>query len=245
MWQLWCDVKQPSCPLLILSDIWETPVLCAKLGMPLGSIKATVLIENVLAAFEMEEILYELREHSAGLNCGIWDYSASFVNKFGKSCFTHIPLKASKTSWLEEYEDGTKSQTQLCTNILPPSQTELEMPLGGEIKYLPVPFNSPVNLVDLNRSRTWMRTCRDSAEGSSVIMEACQGFRDLFFVFQATDQTSCCPIAANMSTWRSVFCAATWTCWCRRVIGGVRWPREAWLPSCCLTTQILTPTGAR
>uniref|UniRef100_G3Q7Q4 malate synthase n=1 Tax=Gasterosteus aculeatus aculeatus TaxID=481459 RepID=G3Q7Q4_GASAC len=54
-----------------------------KLGLPLGSIKATVLIENILAAFEMEEILYELRDHSAGLNCGIWDYSASFVNKFG------------------------------------------------------------------------------------------------------------------------------------------------------------------
>ncbi|XP_037635197.1 malate synthase-like isoform X2 [Sebastes umbrosus] len=54
-----------------------------KLGLPLGSIKATVLIENVLASFEMEEILYELRDHSAGLNCGIWDYSASFVNKFG------------------------------------------------------------------------------------------------------------------------------------------------------------------
>lgn len=54
-----------------------------KLGLPLGSIKATVLIENILASFEMEEILYELRDHSAGLNCGIWDYSASFVNKFG------------------------------------------------------------------------------------------------------------------------------------------------------------------
>ncbi|XP_037316798.1 malate synthase-like isoform X2 [Pungitius pungitius] len=54
-----------------------------KLGLPLGSIKATVLIENILAAFEMEEILYELRDHSAGLNCGIWDYSASIVNKFG------------------------------------------------------------------------------------------------------------------------------------------------------------------
>ncbi|KAG7273611.1 hypothetical protein CRUP_011040 [Coryphaenoides rupestris] len=55
----------------------------SKLGLPRGSIKATVLIENVLATFEMDEILYELREHSAGLNCGIWDYSASFVNKFG------------------------------------------------------------------------------------------------------------------------------------------------------------------
>lgn len=44
-----------------------------------------MLIESVLATFEMEEILFELREHSAGLNCGIWDYSASFVNKLGKS----------------------------------------------------------------------------------------------------------------------------------------------------------------
>ncbi len=43
-----------------------------------------MLIECVLASFEMEEILYELKEHSAGLNCGIWDYSASFVNKFGQ-----------------------------------------------------------------------------------------------------------------------------------------------------------------
>ena len=39
-----------------------------------GTIKATVLIETILAAFEMDEILYELREHSAGLNCGRWDY---------------------------------------------------------------------------------------------------------------------------------------------------------------------------
>ncbi|XP_053559654.1 uncharacterized protein LOC128650027 [Bombina bombina] len=54
-----------------------------KLNLPLGSIKATVLIESVLASFEMEEILFELRDHSAGLNCGIWDYSASFVSKFG------------------------------------------------------------------------------------------------------------------------------------------------------------------
>ncbi|XP_043825941.1 malate synthase, glyoxysomal-like isoform X2 [Dromiciops gliroides] len=54
-----------------------------KLNMPIGTIKATVLIESILASFEMEEILYELRDHSAGLNCGIWDYSASFVSRFG------------------------------------------------------------------------------------------------------------------------------------------------------------------
>ncbi|XP_033743783.1 malate synthase-like [Pecten maximus] len=54
-----------------------------KLGLPHGCVKACVLIENVLASFEMEEILFELQDHSAGLNCGIWDYSASFINKFG------------------------------------------------------------------------------------------------------------------------------------------------------------------
>lgn len=61
-----------------------------QLGLPAGSIKATVLIECVLASFEMEEILYELKEHSAGLNCGIWDYSASFVNKFGQLQFLRV-----------------------------------------------------------------------------------------------------------------------------------------------------------
>ncbi|HWA39255.1 MAG TPA: malate synthase A [Burkholderiales bacterium] len=53
-----------------------------KLGVPRGSIKATALIETVLAAFEMDEILYELREHSAGLNIGRWDYIFSCIKKF-------------------------------------------------------------------------------------------------------------------------------------------------------------------
>ncbi len=52
------------------------------LGVPQGTIKATALIETVLAAFEMDEILYELREHSAGLNIGRWDYIFSCIKKF-------------------------------------------------------------------------------------------------------------------------------------------------------------------
>ena len=52
------------------------------LGIPAGTIKATVLIETILAAFEMEEILYELREHITGLNCGRWDYIFSFIKRF-------------------------------------------------------------------------------------------------------------------------------------------------------------------
>jgi malate synthase len=53
-----------------------------ELGIPQGTIKATVLIETILATFEMHEILYELREHSAGLNCGRWDYIFSYIKKF-------------------------------------------------------------------------------------------------------------------------------------------------------------------
>ena len=53
-----------------------------ELGIPRGTIRATVLIETILAAFEMDEILYELRDHSAGLNCGRWDYIFSFIKKF-------------------------------------------------------------------------------------------------------------------------------------------------------------------
>ncbi len=52
------------------------------LGIALGTIKATVLIETILAAFEMDEILWELRSHAAGLNCGRWDYIFSFIKKF-------------------------------------------------------------------------------------------------------------------------------------------------------------------
>ena len=64
--------------------LWNDVFITAQeaLGIPIGTIKATVLIENILAAFEMDEILYELRSHSAGLNCGRWDYIFSFIKKF-------------------------------------------------------------------------------------------------------------------------------------------------------------------
>jgi len=55
------------------------------IGMARGTIKATVLVETILATFEMEEILYELREHSAGLNAGRWDYIFSCIKKFKKN----------------------------------------------------------------------------------------------------------------------------------------------------------------
>ena len=54
------------------------------LGIPRGSVRATVLIETILAALEMEEILYELRDHAAGLNAGRWDYIFSAIKKFAQ-----------------------------------------------------------------------------------------------------------------------------------------------------------------
>jgi malate synthase len=64
--------------------LWNDVFIAAQdeLGMAHGTIKATVLIETILAAFEMDEILYELREHAAGLNCGRWDYIFSYIKKF-------------------------------------------------------------------------------------------------------------------------------------------------------------------
>jgi malate synthase len=56
----------------------------AALGVPNGTIKATVLIETIPAAFEMDEIIFELRDHMAGLNCGRWDYIFSFIKRLGR-----------------------------------------------------------------------------------------------------------------------------------------------------------------
>ena len=79
--------------------LWNDVFLAAQdaLGMARGTIKATVLIETLLAAFEMDEILYELREHSAGLNCGRWDYIFSFIKKFRNRRDFLLPDRASVT----------------------------------------------------------------------------------------------------------------------------------------------------
>lgn len=67
--------------------LWNSIFLHAqsRLGLKVGTIKATVLIETLPAAFEMDEILYEMREHIVGLNCGRWDYIFSFIKKFSKN----------------------------------------------------------------------------------------------------------------------------------------------------------------
>ncbi|MEY3988927.1 MAG: hypothetical protein RI985_8 [Chloroflexota bacterium] len=68
-----------------------------RLGVPQGSIRATVLIEHILAAFEMDEILYELRNHSSGLNHGRWDYIYSFIKAFNHRDDFVLPDRAQVT----------------------------------------------------------------------------------------------------------------------------------------------------
>ena len=65
--------------------------------MPRGTIRGTVLIETITAAFEMEEILYELREHSSGLNCGRWDYIFSFIKRQRYNKSAVLPDRATVT----------------------------------------------------------------------------------------------------------------------------------------------------
>lgn len=67
------------------------------LGIPRGSVRATVLIETILAALEMEEILYELRDHAAGLNAGRWDYIFSAIKKFAQLSQTPLPDRGQVT----------------------------------------------------------------------------------------------------------------------------------------------------
>jgi malate synthase len=90
--------------------LWND-VFCAAqdaLSVPHGTIRATVLIETILASFEMDEILYELRDHSAGLNCGRWDYIFSFIKKFRNFPQFVLPNRAQVTMerhFLKSYVD--------------------------------------------------------------------------------------------------------------------------------------------
>jgi len=90
--------------------LWNDVFLFAQdtLGIPRGTIRATVLIETILAAFETDEILWELRDHSAGLNCGRWDYIFSYIKKLRHRPECVLPDRARVTMeqpFLRAYAD--------------------------------------------------------------------------------------------------------------------------------------------
>ena len=86
------------------------------LGLEHGSIKATVLVETILAAFEMEEILHELREHSAGLNAGRWDYIFSVIKKLGHRPEFVLPDRADVTMAVPFMRAYTDLLVKTCHN---------------------------------------------------------------------------------------------------------------------------------
>jgi malate synthase len=85
-----------------------------KLGIPRGTIRATVLIETILGALEMEEILYEIREHAAGLNAGRWDYIFSAIKKFAKRHDQVLPDRAQVTMTVPFMRSYTELLVHTC-----------------------------------------------------------------------------------------------------------------------------------
>jgi malate synthase len=84
------------------------------IGIPRGTIRATVLIETITAAFEMDEILYELRDHSAGLNCGRWDYIFSFIKKFRNHPEFVLPDRSQVTMATHFMDSYSRLLVQTC-----------------------------------------------------------------------------------------------------------------------------------
>jgi malate synthase len=107
-----------------------------KLGVPQGTIRATVLIETILAAFEMDEILYELREHSAGLNCGRWDYIFSFIKKFSNDPRAVLPDRAEVTMTTHFLRSYSLLAIKTCHRRNAPA-------IGGMSAFIPIK-NDPV-----------------------------------------------------------------------------------------------------
>jgi malate synthase len=118
----------------------------ARLGVPQGTIKATVLIETILAAFEMDEILYELRDHSAGLNAGRWDYIFSVIKKLGHRPEFVLPDRADVTMAVPFMRAYTELLVKTC-------HARGAHAIGGMAAFIPSRRDAAVNEVALVKVR--------------------------------------------------------------------------------------------
>jgi malate synthase len=117
-----------------------------QLGVPQGTIKATVLIETILAAFEMDEILYELREHSAGLNAGRWDYIFSVIKKLGHRQEFVLPDRADVTMAVPFMRAYTELLVKTC-------HARGAHAMGGMAAFIPSRRDPEVNAAALAKVR--------------------------------------------------------------------------------------------
>ncbi|MEH6947734.1 malate synthase A [Bacillus sp. JJ634] len=118
--------------------LWNDVFVYAQndLKIPQSTIKATVLIETILAAFEMDEILYELKEHSAGLNSGRWDYIFSFLKKFRHYNHGIFPDRAQVTMTVPNMRAYSLLVIQTCHNRNAPAIGEMaaQIPVKGDVE---------------------------------------------------------------------------------------------------------------
>jgi len=126
------------------------------LGVPQGTIKATVLIETILASFQMPEILYELRHHSSGLNCGRWDYLFSYIKKFAKKTDFIVPDRAQVTMTVPFMRAYTLACIKEC-------HKRGAHAMGGMAAYIPVKSDAEANEKALARVREDKR--REATDG--------------------------------------------------------------------------------
>src|SRR5271169_1652006 len=144
--------------------LWNDVFLFSQdeLGIPRGSIRATVLIETILAAFEMDEILYELREHSAGLNCGRWDYIFSFIKKFRSDPKAVMPDRAQVTMSTHFLSSYSKLLIRIChrRNI---------HAMGGMAAFIPIKSDPVANEKAIAQVRADKeREAKDGHDGTWV-----------------------------------------------------------------------------
>jgi malate synthase len=128
--------------------LWNDVFLRAQdsLGIPRGTIRATVLIETILAAFEMEEILYELREHSAGLNAGRWDFIFSVIKKFRHRDDFVLPDRSAVTMTVPFMRAYTELLVKTC-------HARGAFAIGGMAAFIPSRRDAEVNETALARVR--------------------------------------------------------------------------------------------
>jgi malate synthase len=132
------------------------------LGLPQGTIKATVLIETVYAAFEMDEILYELREHIAGLNAGRWDYIFTFSKKFQTRPEFVFPDRGQVTMTVPFMRAYTGLLVQTC-------HRRGAHAMGGMAAFIPSRKDLKVNEVAMTKVREdKLREANDGCDGTWV-----------------------------------------------------------------------------
>ncbi len=126
------------------------------LGVPNGTIKATVLIETILATFEMDEILWELKDHSAGLNCGRWDYIFSFIKKFREQEWAVLPNRGEVTMTSHFLRSYSQLVIKTC------HRREVHA-MGGMAAQIPIKNDPAANEAAMERVRADKR--REAGDG--------------------------------------------------------------------------------